>query len=893
MTQPAPSPSATNQPAQDPERLECLIVPTTHWDRAWYWPRERFRVKLVAMFAGVEALWRSDPDWVFTLDGQTIALEDYLEVFPEKAELYRRMGAAGRFKCGPFHVQSDWWCTGAEALIRNVMIGTRIAESFHAAQTAFYMPDTFGFPASLPMFAQQCGADCALLMRGVPSAVVGDKRLVRWVAPDGSQIVLVRLRDGYANAARLGYTDGTGEVMDEATKASGIHPAFRLPLATSKLAIAAERMRDGQGEPRLLLAGVDHQIPQQELPAILAGTTSAKLAFRYADLDQVAAVATARPSHGWPVLDSEADEQPLGGTVSSRIHLKQLNRLGEALLAEGAEPACALLVQLGIAEPAGRIIDLAWKRLLEAQPHDDITGCSVDAVHRETEFHLVRAIQAGDGVIRQAIGDLVRHHGGQRAGDQRHGVAVLESSGQGGPRRARLEIDFEGRNRWGDVRPAAAYRLVDETGRELPFIELERGTTPEHPHPRVVLDVLADLRPLAMQRVFLEPQQTWPAAVGWTLRNEHLEVTVNADATIDLHELASGRRWRGLGVLGDQVDVGDSYTFAPLTGDAETLFTGQRWQRVGLNAGGGMQAIRLRTALPLPSGMSAGQRSSESTELPCEVIWSLAPGERQVGCRLRFTNTARDHRLRWCLPLSSQPATYEAGIFASRAQRAVVAPDRTADGWLRFPAHPVDAYAAADGLAVFCPFPMVGEVVTGDKSRLTLTVLRATGMLSVSSAVATRAPGAGPDTPTPEGQCLRSYELPFAIRPFAAEEGDLLYGEALRWRRHLPHAVLWGADRTWDGTPSPSALECSDRQLALTACKPAADGNGVVLRLFNPGRTARTATLRGPWAAQLIPCDFRERPAGQATLVADADGGLRITLPPLGLRSFRSAPPAG
>ncbi len=68
-----------------------LVVPTTHWDRAWYWTADRFRARLIEMFLGVEAMWERDPDWRFTLDGQTIALEDYLEVFPEKATLYRRM----------------------------------------------------------------------------------------------------------------------------------------------------------------------------------------------------------------------------------------------------------------------------------------------------------------------------------------------------------------------------------------------------------------------------------------------------------------------------------------------------------------------------------------------------------------------------------------------------------------------------------------------------------------------------------------------------------------------------------------------------------------------------------------------------------------------------------
>ena len=85
-------------------QLPYLVVPTTHWDRAWYWTADRFRTRLVAMFAGVEHLWKSDPEWCFTLDGQTIALEDYLEVFPENPSCIGAWAqlvvcAWGRFMC--------------------------------------------------------------------------------------------------------------------------------------------------------------------------------------------------------------------------------------------------------------------------------------------------------------------------------------------------------------------------------------------------------------------------------------------------------------------------------------------------------------------------------------------------------------------------------------------------------------------------------------------------------------------------------------------------------------------------------------------------------------------------------------------------------------------------
>ncbi len=850
-----------------------LVVPTTHWDRAWYWTADRFRTRLIEMFHGVEAMWKRDPDWRFTLDGQTIALEDYLEVFPEKADLYRCMGEAGRFRMGPYYVQNDWWCTGAESLIRNVLIGCGQAARFAAVQTACYMPDTFGFPASLPMFALGFGSDCAILMRGVPHEVAGESRFLRWQAPDGSEISLLRLRDGYANAARLGYTDGTGEIMDAATKASGIHPTFRLPLAVQKLREACARMDDGQGEPRLLLAGVDHQIPQQELPEIISGVSDEDICFQYADLDQVAAVLRNQDPSGWPLLRGECNEQPLGGTVSTRIHLKQLNAEVEALLANACEPAVVALAALGVPEAAARLLPVAWKRLITAHPHDDITGCGVDAVHRETEMNIRKAGQAGDGLQRRLIWDLIHRLGGQRADDKRHGFVVQDTSGRDGIRRMHFTLDCEGRSRWGDVPPPTAFRLVDENGCELPFREVCRHRSTEHPHPAVELELCPHLRSLALTRIMLEPVKTWPIGNGWTLTNEHLTARVNPDATLDIN--AGGHTWRGLGVFGDQADIGDEYTYGPRPGDAETLFRGLAWRRAEAHVGGGMSAVILQ---------------SEIDGLPVEVCWSLAPDERHISCRIRFANTRHNHRLRWCLPLPNLPVISDAGVFCSRVERPVLPPHVDEEGWLSIPQHPCDPLVAVRdgkrGLAVFTPFPMLYEVADEGDPRLTLTILRAVGMLSVDAPMPTRAPGAGPDTPTPEAQCLRAYDMSFAVRPFTADEEDGLYAEALAWRQRPAAGVMWGADPTWDGAPSPSLLQLSDGPVILQALKPAESGSGAVLRLFNASKQAQQVYLSGPLSASLQPCDLLEQPTGEAALQSETDDAMHIAMPPLGLRSF-------
>ena len=112
--------------------------------------------------------------------------------------------------------------------------------------------------------------------------------------------------------------------------------------------------------------------------------------------------------------------------------------------------------------------------------------------------------------------------------------------------------------------------------------------------------------------------------------------------------------------------------------------------------------------------------------------------------------------------------------------------------------------------------------------------------------------------------------------------------------------MLWGADPTWDGTPAPSLIEIiSDAEgsaafaangaVVLQALKPAEDGDGAVLRLFNASRSARRVRLRGALTRHLAPCDLLERPLADAAPTAGADGWTEVEMPPQALRSFRTA----
>src|SRR5687768_1294512 len=103
----------------------------THWDREWYRTYERFRMQLVGTVDRILHVLDSDPRFAtFVLDGQTIVLEDYLQIRPEEEPRLRRLVAAGRIEVGPWHVLPDEFLVSGESMVRNLLEGRRVAARF-------------------------------------------------------------------------------------------------------------------------------------------------------------------------------------------------------------------------------------------------------------------------------------------------------------------------------------------------------------------------------------------------------------------------------------------------------------------------------------------------------------------------------------------------------------------------------------------------------------------------------------------------------------------------------------------------------------------------------------------------------------------------------------------
>src|SRR3954468_4639455 len=178
------------------------IVPHTHWDREWYEPFQVFRVRLVHLLDELLPMLDHDLSYArFLLDGQTVVLDDYLEIRPEQAETITRLVASGRVSIGPWKCLMDEFMVSGETIVRNLQAGMLRASELGGAMQVGYLPDMFGHIAQMPQILRQAGIERAVVWRGVPAAV--DRTGFWWIAPDGSSVRAEYLLGGYGNGAAV------------------------------------------------------------------------------------------------------------------------------------------------------------------------------------------------------------------------------------------------------------------------------------------------------------------------------------------------------------------------------------------------------------------------------------------------------------------------------------------------------------------------------------------------------------------------------------------------------------------------------------------------------------------------------------------------------------------
>jgi alpha-mannosidase len=855
------------------------VISHTHWDREWYLTFEQYRARLVDLVDGVLDRMDRDPRFTFFhLDGQSIVIEDYLEIRPEREPDVRKRVEEGRLLVGPWFVMPDMFLVSGESLVRNLTRGIRTAEKFGRAMRVGYIPDPFGHIGQMPQLLRGMGLEGAILWRGFG----GRKAEYRWRSPDGSEVLLSHLPpDGYCNGLRLPLV--TGDAFREQTRT----------------VLEFERQRSASRQI-LLMVGVDHVEPHprlmdvvdliDRLPGMRAEISTLPAFVRAVrdDVDSLELEAIQGELRG-----GQDYSHLLPGVFSARTYLKQANARAERELEQWAEPLSVLAALAGGAAVQGTFA-YAWRTLLQNHPHDSICGCSIDAVHDENMTRFAKVQQVIDGAADRALREIASAVPPAPEGALRT-IAVNTSLARWtGVFEATVDLPLEPAHGF----PAADFTVLDEPlpffgpdatvasvtdadGHALPFQVLETTDTIDFrmsrfaPPPgvrvrRMRVAVDAPVPPMGYGVIDFHvdgdarPVKERPADAGCrivdatTMENDVIRVSC-AGGELIVRDKESGTVYSGVFRLEDTGDVGDEYNYSPPAADEHVSTAAARDLDVrAIDAGPLTAAMRISYVLEIPEAATTDRRSRSRTrsDMPCTLLVRIRKGSKAVDCRVRVTNRARDHRLRVLCAVGADAVTHHRSDSAfDVVTRAAGAP--VIEGGAELTELPVatapmqsfvdagddhrGAVVVADGLPEF-------EVVRGDSgASIAVTLLRCVGDLSRND-LSTRRGHAGPGLAAPGAQCPGTHEFALTFVPRAAPPpATALY--AIARAALLPprvHLAASGDGRLPAHASSFSLAPQGGPAPVLSACKLADDRRSAILRLFNPSGEKTVADISLP-----------------------------------------------
>ena len=397
---------------------EAILISETHWDRAWYQTFQQFRLRLVKLVDNLLNIIETDSRFThFTFDGQTVVLEDYLEIVPEERDRLTKHIQAGRILIGPWYVLPDVFLVSGEALIRNLLTGKVVADDFGLMMNVGYIPDPFGHISQLPQILTQFRCDSVIFARGGGDEIDELGAEFIWEAGGESEVLAHWLPMSYGNAAKL-----PPDVDDAVSVLEDVVGKLRPWSKVGKI---------------LLMNGSDHDEPQAHVPDVIEAYNAkneGKIVMGTLSqfIDEIRNKRNQLKRYRGEFRGSKF-QNLLSGVYSARVYLKQLNEYTQRLLERRVEPFSTVALLHGLKYPRPQLRQ-AWKYLLRNHPHDDICGCSIDAVHDDMVHRFRWVNEIAEPLVEQSLKTISQISRSEKPGIvvtnpspyRRSGMAVVE-----------------------------------------------------------------------------------------------------------------------------------------------------------------------------------------------------------------------------------------------------------------------------------------------------------------------------------------------------------------------------------------------------------------------------------------------------------------------------------
>ncbi|MCF7838436.1 MAG: hypothetical protein K9N49_07375 [Candidatus Marinimicrobia bacterium] len=862
-------------------KKQVHVISHTHWDREWYMTFQQSRLKLVALIDDLLDLMEGNPDYRhFHLDGQTVVLDDYFELRPENKPRLEELIRAGRILIGPWYVLCDEFLVSGESVIRNLLLGQAMAAALGNVMKVGYVIDAFGHISQMPQIFANFEIDNAIMWRGVGGPDF--KSEFHWRAPDGSTVLAYKVQD----AGGYGY----GMLL----------PSAPAELQARLAGIFQERRHHATTEHIAVMNGADHIVPQPDLPDIIrtANALEPDAHVFHGTLPRFferlkAAVRDIPVRTG--ELRSNQHVNLLAGTISTRMDLKQANNHTQTLLERFVEPLCALAWALGGRYP-GAEIRQAWKYLLQNQPHDDICGCSVDAVHEQMHTRFQWSQEIARALIDRAFYTLFGPPDLKQLNPEQATVAVFNPLNWRRSEAVTGRVDFPAETDIFSIAvfDADAARVPSQVEciRTVEKLQVDPRSGPRAVRVKQVrFTFLAEEIPSCGYKLFTvrpvrdmaEPETD--LRVGpYSAENQHLKVHLHADGTFDLFCKRTGQMYLNCHLFEDGGDSGDEYTYSfPL--QDRLIYGYANAPRISIEQQGPVSVVfRIEGELELPESLRDDFQSRSDRNVSCPVVSRVILNSKSplVQITTEIDNRARDHRLRVLFPSQIQAEASCAGGSFDVIRRGIALPSR--EGWMEDPSptHPfqhfVSLHDAQRGLTIVSPDLTEFEVQRRQDHPVALTLLRCVGALA-RFALLTRKGRDGYRFQTPGAQCLGRHTFSYALFPHA---GDWLAAEshvaALNNATPLLGKQIQDQADRW---PAADAfLTVQPAELVLTCLKRSENQTALIVRIFNISAravTGRIHFLQRISAARIV--TMAEAPTPDGELDIEGEHTLSVPFP--------------
>lgn len=791
------------------------LLCNAHLDPAWQWRLDEGIAAAIATFRSAADLCESDGALVF--NHNEAILYQWIETHePALFQRIRRLSAAGRWVVvGGWHLQPDCNLPSGESLVRQVLRGRHyFRERLGQVPRTAFNPDPFGHSRGLVRILAESGYRHYIFMRPESGLLDLPAEDFTWQGYAGADVLAHRIHRGYNSPM--------GKAADK----------IRTRLSGPPAASVSE---PGDDRPVLVLWGVGNH----------GGGPSRK------DLADIGRLADEARDQGVEILHSDADayfrdlveagmpmppfdaalRPSMTGCYTSMIRVKQAHRALENRL-RAMEKTAAAAFLAGFADPDGpgpdfrKALRSAEEDLMLSQFHDILPGSAVQSVEEES----LRLLSHGmETLERERFRLLYRFLVGEPVAEEGT-VPIFAWNPHPYPVHSLVDCEFMLQDQnWSVTRTVAT---VLHQGRHIPSqMEKEESNIPLDWRKRVVFQ--ATLPPCALSRFDcrLSEEPADPRPVLSPVTGSLADTLPRLDPWLDPDALS-------LLVLEDSEDSWGMQraSYGDLEGRFRIASRDEAARIRGLPPGSaGAEAVRIVEDGPV-------RRVSETVLTyggSAAVLRLSVPAGRggavlgqPIEVDLRLFWNERDRMAKLSIPLGT-PAIH------FRAQDAYGTADLPLDGT----EHPIHQWASLD-LADGARLTVVNEgcaALDAMPGELRMTLLRSPaycahpidgrptleqdrfsprmdlGERRIRLWLLLESPGSVRETPDRVAQALN--ETPWVLSAFPGGCGSRLPGGLFR---------LQGDD------------------VLLTAFKPAEDGKGFILRLYNPALEPRTVRLDLP-----------------------------------------------